>query len=56
MLLLKRLNIDTFLWVMTGTVVIAAVLPVSGEAAKDCSLATFFLLPRSGFGVVPSFG
>lgn len=40
MQLLKRLNIDTFLLVMIGTVVIAAVLPVSGEAAKHFSLAT----------------
>lgn len=40
MQLLKRLNIDTFLLVMIGTVVIAALLPVSGEAAKHFSLAT----------------
>ena len=40
MQLLKCLNIDTFLLVMFGTVVIAAVLPVSGEAAKHFSLAT----------------
>lgn len=40
MQLLKRLNIDKFLLILTGTVVIAALLPVSGEAAAHFSLVT----------------